>query len=160
MIRARHAVLPIVFSASGIFLACSVLLACSKNGPPIPTSNSSTVDEHGTVHVVRVVAAPATVSPEAQKFMSQPRSDADDHISIEENRANAERWQETLARDMQAMYPTTLTRDTIAGVPVRKITPSSIPTEKQNRVLLNVHGGGFQADWGSVAETIPIASLT
>jgi acetyl esterase/lipase len=23
-----------------------------------------------------------------------------------------------------------------------------------------VHGGGFQADWGSVAETIPIASLT
>jgi epsilon-lactone hydrolase len=160
MIRVGHPVLTTLFSATGIFLACSIFVACSKSGPLFPTSNSSTVDGRGTVHVARVVAVPATVSPEAQTFMSQPRSDADDHISLEENRANAEKWQETLARDMQSMYPTTLARATIAGVPVRTITPSSIPPEKRGRVLLNVHGGGFQADWGSVAETIPIASLT
>jgi monoterpene epsilon-lactone hydrolase len=57
-------------------------------------------------------------------------------------------------------FPRALTKDTIAGVPVRAITPPSVPSEKRDRVLINVHGGGFQADWGSVAETVPIASLT
>ncbi|HEX8802209.1 MAG TPA: alpha/beta hydrolase fold domain-containing protein, partial [Terriglobales bacterium] len=31
---------------------------------------------------------------------------------------------------------------------------------KQNRVLINLHGGGFTADWGSMIETIPVANLT
>jgi acetyl esterase/lipase len=79
---------------------------------------------------------------------------------VAENRSRAEKWQETLAKDMQSMYPTTLAKETIAGIPVRIITPPDIPAEKKDRVLINVHGGGFQADWGSVAETIPIASLT
>ncbi|HWZ82914.1 MAG TPA: alpha/beta hydrolase [Terriglobales bacterium] len=136
------------------------LFGCTKDRIPIPATDTSVVDEHGTLHVTRIVPVPETVSPDGQKFMSLPRSDEDDHISLQQNRSNAEHWQETLARDMQSMYPATLARDTIAGVPVRVITPPSIPAEKRDRVLLNVHGGGFQADWGSVAETVPIASLT
>ena len=58
------------------------------------------------------------------------------------------------------MYPTTLSRGKVGGVPVRIITPNDVPAEKRDRVLINVHGGGFQADWGSVSETVPIASLT
>ncbi|HSS97447.1 MAG TPA: alpha/beta hydrolase fold domain-containing protein, partial [Terriglobales bacterium] len=65
-----------------------------------------------------------------------------------------------LAKEMQSTYPTTLARDKIAGVPVRIITPVNMPEENRDRVLINVHGGGFQADWGSISETIPIASLT
>ena len=138
-------------------LLCAVA-GCQEHA--IPNTDTSTIDEKGTAHVTRVVPVPGTISPEAQKWLSQPRSDAPDNTSVADNRAHAEKWQETLARDMQAMYPTTLSRDTIAGVPVRIITPPGIPAEKQDRVLLNVHGGGFQADWGSVAETVPIASLT
>jgi monoterpene epsilon-lactone hydrolase len=126
----------------------------------IPESDSAYIDEHGAAHVTRVVPVPQTVSPDAQKFMAQQRSDVDPHTPAAENRKNAENWQETLAKDMQSMYPTTLAKDTIAGVPVRIITPPNIPAEKRDRVLLNVHGGGFQADWGSVAETVPLASLT
>ena len=110
--------------------------------------------------MTRVVPVPETISPEARKWLGQPRSDVDENISVAENRSRAEKWQETLAKDMQSMYPTTLTKETIAGIPVRIITPPDIPAEKKDRVLINVHGGGFQADWGSVAETIPIASLT
>jgi len=140
---------------SGTLVACS-----AQTGPQsAPNTDTAYIDEHGTAHVTRVVPVPQTVSPEAQKFLAQPRSDVDPHTSVAENRKNAENWQETLAKEMQAMYPTTLTRDTIAGVPVRIITPPNIPAEKRGRVLLNVHGGGFQADWGSVAETVPIASL-
>jgi monoterpene epsilon-lactone hydrolase len=154
MIRVRQSILTM------LTLGLAILSACTRGRAPVVTVDSSTVDDHGTLHVTRVVPVPATVSPDAQKFMSLPRSDMADNTSVEENRANAEKWQETLARDMQAMYPTTIARDTIAGVPVRAITPPAIPPEKRDRVLLNVHGGGFQADWGSVAETIPIASLT
>ena len=110
--------------------------------------------------MTRVVPLPETISPEARKWLAQPRSDVDENISVAANRSRAEKWQETLARDMQSMYPTALTKETIGGVPVRIITPSDIPAEKKDRVLINLHGGGFQADWGSVAETVPIASLT
>jgi acetyl esterase/lipase len=50
--------------------------------------------------------------------------------------------------------------DTIAGVPVRIVTPLTIAPEKRDRVLINLHGGGFNSDSGSLTETIPIANLT
>ena len=138
-------------------LSLGILPACATHSVPKP--DSSTIDEHGTAHVTRVVPVPETISAEAQKWLAQPMSDADQNVSVAENRAKAETWQETLAKDMQSMYPATLTKDTIAGVPVRIITPPSVPAEKRDRVMINVHGGGFQADWGSVAETVPVASL-
>ena len=38
--------------------------------------------------------------------------------------------------------------------------PADDSADKQNRVLINLHGGGFNADWGSEIESIPIANLT
>lgn len=113
----------------------------------IPQSNSSYIDEHGTAHITRVVPIPKTISPEAQRSLARPISDSDTDPSIAEDRKQGEEEQERLAKEMQPTYPTTLTRDKIAGVPVRIITPVNIPKENQDRVLLNVHGGGFQADW-------------
>ena len=139
----------------------STTFTLAQTGPDnAAKTNTSYVDEHGTAHVTRIVPVPTTISPEAQAWLAQPKSDVDDHTPVAENRKNGDHRQETLAKDMQSMYPTTLTRDKIAGVPVRIITPPSIPADKRDCVLLNVHGGGFQADWGSVAETVPIASLT
>jgi acetyl esterase/lipase len=48
----------------------------------------------------------------------------------------------------------------IAGVPVRVISPKQAARSQTQRILINLHGGGFVADWGSLTETIPIASLT
>ncbi len=139
-------------------LLLAMFAACAKRS--IPESDSSYIDEHGTAHVARVVPVPETISPEAQQWLSEPTSDAAQDVPVTENRSRAENWQKQLAKEMQSMYPTTLTKDTIAGVPVRVITPPKIPANKGDRILLNVHGGGFEADWGSIAETIPIASLT
>ncbi len=50
--------------------------------------------------------------------------------------------------------------DTIAGVPVRIVKPLNIAPDKQGRVLINLHGGGFNSDSGSLTESIPIANLT
>ncbi|HVZ15576.1 MAG TPA: hypothetical protein VG897_00545, partial [Terriglobales bacterium] len=113
-----------------------------------PTANTATVDPDGTTRVTRVVPVPGTLSPEAKKYLSRPYSDHEPAITPEENRAHANAWQDQLAKDMQSMYPTTVEKNTIAGIPVRIITPKTVPAEKKDRILINVHGGGFQADWG------------
>ena len=48
----------------------------------------------------------------------------------------------------------------IAGVPVRIVYPQGVSALGRGPVLLNLHGGGFQLDSGSLTETIPIAALT
>jgi acetyl esterase/lipase len=58
------------------------------------------------------------------------------------------------------MYPVNLATDTIAGVPVRVVTPLTIAPEKRDLVLINLHGGGFKVDSGSLTESIPIANLS
>lgn len=40
------------------------------------------------------------------------------------------------------------------------MAPPTIPENRRERVLINVHGGGFNSDSGSLSETVPIASLT
>jgi len=125
-----------------------------------PTTDTAIVDPDGTTRVTRVVPVPDTISTEARKYVSRPYSDHEPPVTVAQNRANASAYQEQLIAEMQDMYPTKVTNDRIAGVPVRIITPAVLAPEKQDRVLINLHGGGFQADWGSVCETIPIAGLT
>ena len=48
----------------------------------------------------------------------------------------------------------------MAGVPVRIVTPDGMPDANRDKVLLNLHGGGFNADSGSYTESIPIASYS
>ena len=48
----------------------------------------------------------------------------------------------------------------MAGVPVRIVTPEGMPDKNKDKVLLNLHGGGFNSDSGSFTESIPIASYT
>ena len=60
----------------------------------------------------------------------------------------------------RALYPVNIEFSTIAGVPVSVVTPLVIPANKANRVLINLHGGGFTSDSGSLTESIPIANLT
>lgn len=45
-------------------------------------------------------------------------------------------------------------------MPANVITPLAVPENSRDRVLINVHGGGFNSDSGSLTETIPVANLT
>ncbi len=58
------------------------------------------------------------------------------------------------------LYPVKDESQTIAGIPVRVFLPPSIPATKRNRVLINLHGGGFNVYASSFLESIPIANLT
>ncbi|MCX6019753.1 MAG: alpha/beta hydrolase [Chloroflexi bacterium] len=48
----------------------------------------------------------------------------------------------------------------MAGVPVKIVRPQQPHTQGNGRVLLNLHGGGFVTDSGSMLESIPLAALT
>jgi monoterpene epsilon-lactone hydrolase len=123
-------------------------------------TNTSFVDEHGTTHVTRVVPVPDDVSPDAQKALSEPRSDIQEPYDLAKDRAQGDDWQTSGGEQIRKVYPVNITKVAIAGVPTLIVTPPTIPAAKQNRVLINIHGGGFTADWGSQIESIPIANLT
>lgn len=124
------------------------------------TKDSSVIDADGTARVTRVVPVPDTISAEAQRFISRPESDALKKPTVAQQRAGTDAWQASAGKAFEAMYPVHVGADTIAGVPVRVVTPLTMPEENRGRVLINLHGGGFVVDSGSLTESVPIANLT
>jgi acetyl esterase/lipase len=123
-------------------------------------SNTSYIDKQGTAHITRIVPVPKTVSAEAQRMLARSKPDAPDKSSVAEQRAGVDAWQKGAGEAAKKVYPATVTEDKIAGIPVRIVVPPQIARDKEDRVLLNFHGGGFMVDSGSLSETIPIANLT
>ena len=141
----------------------TILWAGAQDSAPkgtLPLSDTSFIDDHGTAHVTRVVPVPDTISPEAQAFTAKPMPDTEPPYDLAKDRAQASGWQQKGGEQIRKVYPVNVANDTIAGVPVKIVTPLTIPTDKQDRVLINLHGGGFTADWGSMIETIPVANMT
>jgi epsilon-lactone hydrolase len=141
-------------------LLSSAIFAAQHSARTPPQADSSYIDRNGTAHVTRVVPVPETVSPEAQKPLARQVSDARMPESLAERRSKTDAWQARAGRESRSLYPVNITDDTIAGVRAKIITPLSVPAQKHDRVLINVHGGGFNSDSGSLTETIPIANLT
>jgi len=123
-----------------------------------PNSDTSYIDAQGTAHITRVIPVPKDLSPQAQKMLARPMSDAAMPQSLAERRSGTDRWQARAGAFSRTLYPANVAESTIAGVPVRIITPLS--GMNPDCVLLNLHGGGFNSDSGSLTETIPIANLT
>jgi monoterpene epsilon-lactone hydrolase len=123
-------------------------------------TNSSRIAPDGTAYVTRVVPVPATISPEAQKMLARVVSDAPKPETLEQRRSGTDKWQAGAGEAAKKLYPVHVATDTVAGVPVRVITPLTIAPNKRDRVLINLHGGGFNSDSGSLSESIPIANLT
>jgi monoterpene epsilon-lactone hydrolase len=121
---------------------------------------SVVIAPNGTVRVTRVVPVPTTISPEAQRELAKIKPDTDSPQSLEQQRVDTEKWQAEMGEKSLKLYSVNLTKDTIADVPVRVVTPPPVAPEKRSRVLINLHGGGFRVDSGSLSETIPIAKLT
>lgn len=122
--------------------------------------NSSTIAPDGTAYVTRIVPVPKTVSPEAQKTLAEVVSDAPVHESLEQRRSGTDKWQAGAGEAFKQIYPVNISSDTIANVPVRVIAPLTIAPQNRDRVLINLHGGGFNSDSGSLSETIPVANLS
>jgi acetyl esterase/lipase len=122
--------------------------------------NSSYIEPDGTAHVGRIVPVPPSLSPQAQATLRHPETDADLPEPLEKRRAMLDAYTAGAEKQWQKLCPVTIANDTVAGVPVRRITPLTVPAANADKVLLDLHGGGFDSDSGSYTETIPIAYYT
>jgi epsilon-lactone hydrolase len=147
----------------GLFLAAGTLRATNDSPNQtscslhcIPETNTSYIDAAGTAHVTRVVPVPPTISPLAQKFVARRIQD----IPGAGSALNYWGDQQRAAKLAQTMYPVHLGRTVIAGVPVKTVTPLTMPAQNRTRVLIDLHGGGFVGDGGSWQESIPMGYFT
>src|SRR5438445_9559353 len=144
----------------GISFCMALLLSTTtiaQNSGPNP--DSETFDPDGTAHITRVVPMPATVSAEAQKWLKEIEGDSPHDAILAERRARTDRWQHSQSTEAKRIFPVNVEPQTIAGVRTDIISPLITPAENLKRVLINLHGGGFNSDSGSLIEGDPIANL-
>ena len=122
--------------------------------------NSSHIDADGTAHITRVIPVPTTISPQAQHHLAQGQSDQPTHETLAQRRVGTDTWQTGAGKASAAIFPVHIAESTLAGVPIRDITPTDATSPHPRSVLINLHGGGFNSDSGSLTESIPIANLT
>ncbi|MGH9515078.1 MAG: alpha/beta hydrolase [Terriglobales bacterium] len=137
------------------------LLAISASAQPDaapPGTDSATFDPDGTAHITRVVPIPATVSPEAQQWLKQiDHNSRQPEETLAERRKHTDEWRQRDSAEAKRLYPVNVEETSTAGVRTDVITP--LTEANKNLVLINLHGGGFNSDSGSLIEGIPIANL-
>ncbi len=137
------------------------VLAQQSAAQSVPREDSSYIDEEGTAYITRIVPVPQTTSPEAQKSLARQATPAASHNAPSQLKKPQPIQTRQMSSDAtRAGYPANIEFSTIAGVPVSVVTPLVIPANRAHRVLVNLHGGGFTSDSGSLTESLPIANLT
>ncbi|HKU17402.1 MAG TPA: alpha/beta hydrolase [Steroidobacteraceae bacterium] len=101
---------------------------------------------------------PTTVSPSAQGMLRQAVEPVPP--TLEAQREVCNRVQRELGARQLQRYAVQMRESTLAGIPVRIFTPQHPSSAEGERVLLNLHGGGFTKDAGSITENVPVAALT
>jgi acetyl esterase/lipase len=79
---------------------------------------------------------------------------------LAERRIATDAWRKQDSAEAKKHFPVNVEETTTAGVRTDIITPLETPAENRDRVLINLHGGGFVSDSGSLIEGIPICNLT
>ncbi|MGP8175122.1 MAG: alpha/beta hydrolase [Terracidiphilus sp.] len=157
---------PMPRHAAFLCLLTSVALAAQQPAPQpttaaeAPNRDTSFIDAQGTAHVTRVVPVPQTISAQAQLALGRAEPDQGPPEPLALRRSRTDAWAARAAAAWSRLCPNQLVEDRIAGVPVRIVTPEGLPESNRDKVLLNLHGGGFNSDSGSYTESIPIASYT
>ena len=154
--------------AAALVLTAATALSAQQNpaapGPTTaaeaPTRDTSYIDENGAAHVTRVVPVPESLSIQSQHFLRRREPDQGPPEPLAERRKRTDEYTAHARQEWTQICPNTIVEDKIAGVPVRIVTPEDIPEGNRDKVLLDLHGGGFNSDSGSYTESIPIASYS
>jgi monoterpene epsilon-lactone hydrolase len=149
-----------------VMLLASIALVAQQPTPQpttaaeAPTRDTSYIDAEGTAHVTRVVPVPQDLSIQSQHFLRHALPDQGPPESLAERRKMTDDYTSRARIEWTQVCPNQLVDDKIAGVPVHIVTPERLPEPNKDKILLNLHGGGFNSDSGSYTESIPIASYT
>lgn len=147
------------FLSLSLALCALVTSRIFAQNPAIPNPDSATFDPDGTAHITRTIPMPNTVSPEAQQWLKQIEHESPQPKDLAEQRAGTDAWRKRDSAEALKRFPVKVTETTTAGVRTDIIEPLDTPAANKNKVLINLHGGGFITDSGSLIEGIPIANL-
>jgi len=147
------------------------ILSMTACAPADDAARRPRVDAEGVAHLpATTVPASRFMSPEARaKFIQSfshaappvaaaPQGPPDYHAM----RADDERRNAPFVARAEALYPVRIEERVIGGVRTQVITPrAGVAPENRERLLINLHGGGFIWGEGNGArvESIPIAGL-
>lgn len=153
-------------------MSSACLFACMKPQPPAVAvapvaADSATFDADGTAHITRIVPMPATVSPEAQKWLASLAKSTPGPEDLATRRKRTDEWRARQSAEARRLFPVNLEETTMAGVRTDILTPLPSANKPVNMplqpkggfVLINLHGGGFNSDSGSIIEGAPICNL-
>ncbi len=158
----RFAVLLLLFSSASLVAQQPAPDSAPKptTAAEAPNRDTSYIDAQGTAHITRVIPVPKDLSPQAQLALGRSEADQGPPQSLAERRKMTDEYTARARVAWTRLCPNTLVDETMAGVPVHVVTPEGMPDRNRDKVLLNLHGGGFNSDSGSYTESIPIASYT
>ena len=150
-------------SGALLLLTAATVLSAQQPTPTTastaPNRDTSYIDENGAAHITRIVPLPENVSPEAQKALSRRVPDTAHAEPLAQRRARVVENATHASDAWRKICAVNLADSEIAGVPVYLITPADPAAADTNKVAINLHGGGFNVDSGSLTESIPIAAF-
>jgi len=162
-----------IFRLAGTFLA--MVLATRSAGheqqstqPNIQSAPKVSADKDGTVHIPAFdVPLSSYMSEEAKRAfvrhtLIRPLASIDPTASISTRRKGVAEYYRPMVERAKALYPVRIEEQKMAGVMTDIVTPEGgVSAVNRNRVLINLHGGGFSvgAGLGALVESIPIASV-
>jgi monoterpene epsilon-lactone hydrolase len=149
----RKIISPVLLVVFGSFLAWS------KPNQAVP-QDSATFDPDGTAHITRTIPMPTTISTEAQKWLASLAQSTPGPEDLATRRKRTDEWRVQQSAEAKRLFPVNIESTTTAGVPTDVITPIETPAANRDLVLINLHGGGFNSDSGSLIEGDPICNLT
>jgi len=132
------------------------------------------LSDDGSTHVAAMtVPLSSYLSPQAKAAIithdawffqgyTSPNGDPEAPVDSKDFRAFcATRSRQIIEGRLDKQYPATIEHKIIAGVPVDVVTPESgIAERNRNRVLINMHGGGFIGKCpDGLVDSMPIASM-
>lgn len=130
--------------------ACMALLASTAHAADTPARFN-----------LMTVPAPETISPQARQVLTAlAASPPGPATPVAQARQFSDAYQANFSAGQLKRYKVRMEEGVIAGVPVRIFYPPGRDSIKAGPLLVNLHGGGFIVDSGSLTENIPIAALT
>jgi epsilon-lactone hydrolase len=147
------------FHALRLLAMFALVQALAAQANPAVQSDTATFDPDGIAHITRVIPTPSTISPEAQRWLASLTLQKSGPESLTERRARTDAWRAQDSAEARRIYRVNVEEKNIAGVRTDIITPLVTSEVNGSRVLINLHGGGFNSDSGSLIEGIPIANL-